>query len=155
MTQLFATGPSMSTSSPTAGADLRAFFEQYARLSMDDDPGALAALYAPTFLAGGPAGSQSFANDSRFLAWLADVRNFNRSHGMRSMEPLAVDAQVLSPRHVLATVTWGATFEKTQDQVISFRIAYLLEGEGKAWRVLAYISEADQEQEMKAGGLLA
>jgi hypothetical protein len=144
----------MSPSSPTAGADLRAFFGHYARVSMGDDPGALAALYAPTFLAGGPAGTLSFANDAKFREWLAGVRDFNRTHGMRSMEPLAVDTQVLSPRHVLATVTWGASFEKTEDQVVSFRIAYLLEGEGTAWKVLAYISEADQEQEMKARGLL-
>ena len=145
----------MSSSSPTAGAELRAFFEQYAQLSMSDDAGALAALYAPTFLAGGPAGTQSFANDAKFLEWLRGVRDFNRTHGMRSMEPLAVDAQVLSPLHVLASVTWGATFAKTQGQVISFRIAYLLEGEGMKRKVLAYISEADQEQEMKARGLLA
>lgn len=121
---------------------------------MGDTPGALAALYAPTFLAGGPAGTQAFPNDARFLEWLRSVREFNKAHGMRSMEPLTVDAQVLSPRHVLATVTWGAKFEKTQDQVISFRIAYLLEGEGKERKVLAYISEADQQQEMKARGLM-
>jgi hypothetical protein len=130
------------------------FFTHYAALSMGDDDVALAAVYAPTFFAGGPKGSMTFANDARFLEWLARVRAFNRQHGMRALSPAAVRETVLSPLHVLAQVRWSARFEKTGARAIEFEIAYLMERSGESWRVLGYISARDQEEEMQALGLM-
>jgi len=73
----------MNTNS-TREADLRAFFEQYARASLATNPEELAAMYAPSFIVGGPRGSMCFASDARFLDWLKQVSDFNRAHGMRS-----------------------------------------------------------------------
>lgn len=78
------------------------FFDRYAGLSQQDAPELLAALYAPTFIAAGPEGSMSFANDARFLDWLKQVRQFNQQHGMRGMAVISVGKQTLSPRHTLA-----------------------------------------------------
>jgi hypothetical protein len=75
------------------------------------------------FFAAGPKGSMVFANDPRFLEWLAQVR-------------------------------WSARFEKTGDRAIEFEIAYLIERAGESWRVLGYVSERDQDEEMRALGLL-
>ena len=50
------------------------FFARYAALSMADDDRAMAAAYAPSFFVAGPKGSMTFANDARFLDWLAQVR---------------------------------------------------------------------------------
>ena len=130
------------------------FFTQYAALAMGDDHRALAALYAPSFFVGGPSGSMTFANDGRFLDWLAQVRAFNRQHGMGALSPASVRDTVLSPLHVLAQVRWSARFEKTGDRAVEFDIAYLLERAGDSWRVLGYISARDQEGEMRALGLL-
>jgi hypothetical protein len=130
------------------------FFTHYAALSMGEDDVALAAVYAPTFFVGGPKGSTTFANDARFLDWLAHVRAFNRQHGMRALSPVAVRETVLSPLHVLAQVRWSARFEKTGARAIEFEIAYLVERSGESWRVLGYISARDQEEEMKALGLM-
>ena len=130
------------------------FFARYASLSMGDDDRALAAVYAPSFFVGGPQGSMTFANDARFVEWLAQVRAFNRQHGMRALSPAAVRPTVLSPLHVLAQVRWSTQFEKTGARAIEFEIAYLLERDGESWRVLGYISERDQEEEMRALGLL-
>ena len=80
-------------------------------------------LYVPGFFAAGPKGSMVFANDARFVEWLAQVR-------------------------------WSARFEKTGDRAIEFEIAYLIERAGDAWRVLGYVSERDQEEEMRALGLV-
>jgi hypothetical protein len=99
------------------------FFARYAALSMGDDDHAMAAMYAPSFFVGGPKGSMVFANDTRFLDWLAQVR-------------------------------WSARFEKTGDRAIEFDIAYLIERAGESWRVLGYVSERDQEEEMRDLGLL-
>jgi len=68
--------------------------------------------------------------------------------------PAAVRETVLSPLHVLAQVRWSARFEKTGERAIEFEIAYLIERAGKSWRVLGYVSERDQEEEMRALELL-
>jgi hypothetical protein len=130
------------------------FFTHYAALSMGDDDRALAALYAPNFFVAGPTGSMTFANDAQFLDWLGRVRAFNREHGMRSLSPAAVRETLLSPLHVLAQVRWSARFEKTGTHAIEFEIAYLMELAGESWRVLGYVSARDQEEEMRALGLL-
>jgi hypothetical protein len=135
-------------------AGLRVFFERYAEASQNQRPEALAAMYAETFIVGGPQGSMSFANDSRFLTWLKQVYDFNQKHGMRSLEVVLVDGIVLSPLHTLATVKWGARFERTGDRRTDFQISYLLEKAADSWKILSYISQADQEEEMKRLGLI-
>jgi hypothetical protein len=130
------------------------FFTHYAALSMGDDGRALAALYAPSFFVAGPKGSMTFANDAQFLNWLAHVRAFNRQHGMHALSPAAVRKTMLSPLHVFAQVRWSARFEKTGDRATEFEIAYLLEQAEESWRVLGYVSARDQEEEMRAIGVL-
>jgi hypothetical protein len=130
------------------------FFTRYAALSMGDDDKAMAAVYAPSFFVAGPKGSMTFANDARFLKWLAQVRTFNRQLGMRKLSPAAVRETELSPLHVLAQVRWSARFEKTGDRPIEFEIAYLMELAGESWRLLGYVSARDQAEEMRALGLL-
>ena len=130
------------------------FFTHYAALSMGDDDRALAVLYAASFFVAGPTGSRTFANDAQFLDWLAQIRRFNRQHGMHALSPAAVRETVLSPLHVLAQVRWSVQFEKTGTRGIEFEIAYLTERAGESWRVLGYVSSRDQEEEMRALGLL-
>jgi hypothetical protein len=133
---------------------LQRFFTHYAELSMGPRPEDLAALYAPTFIVGGPQGSRAFANDSKFVDWLRQVGTFNRQHGMNSMTPVAILEVMLSPMHSLATVMWGAQFEKTGQRVIQFDISYVLERAGEGWQVLSYISQSDQNEAMRKEGLL-
>jgi hypothetical protein len=135
---------------------LQRFFERYADLSLAGNPKAMAALYAPTFIVAGPQGSQAFGNDEKFLDWLRQVDDFNREHGMRSLEVVSVNETELSPIHMLASVRWGARFTKTGDRPVEFEIAYFVEKSDKApeWKILAYVSQRDQEAEMKELGLL-
>jgi hypothetical protein len=130
------------------------FFTRYAALSMADDDRAMAAMYAPNFFVAGPTGSMTFANDARFLEWLAQMRAFNRQHGMRALSPAAVRETALSPLHVLAQVRWSARFEKTGDRAIEFEIAYLIELAAESWRIMGYVSARDQEEEMRSLGLM-
>src|SRR5688500_15857824 len=106
---------------------LNRFFSRYAELSLGPEPEALAGLYAPTCIVGGPQGSRAFANDASFIEWLRQVAAFNREHGMRALSVVSIRETMLSPVHTLATVTWGARFDKTGDRVIAFEISYLLE----------------------------
>lgn len=134
--------------------ELMAFFQRYAEHSLHGQPTVLAALYAPTFVVAGPKGSQTFANDEKFLQWLQELRTFNTTQGMTSMTPVTASGSQLSPIHVLARVTWAARFAATGARDIVFHISYLLERAGDSWKVLGYFSEADQEEEMKKLGLL-
>jgi len=130
------------------------FFTHYAALSLNGQSAELAALYAPTFIVAGPQGSQAFHNDQRFLDWLDQVTAFNREHGMRALDVVTIQDEMLGLRHTLTTVTWGAQFERSGDRSIEFDISYLLEETRDSWRVLAYISHNDQTEEMRKHGLL-
>ena len=132
--------------------NLAKFFTDHASASLSGDPQSLATRYAPTFIVAGPQGSQAFANDEAFSEWLVQVRAGNLEIGMRALSPLTVDVQVLSPAHVLANVVWSAVFEKAGDTPVTFRIAYLLETTPEI-KILAYVSEADEEAEKKKLGL--
>jgi hypothetical protein len=137
-----------------SSAALRTFFTRYAILARESAAEGLAAMYAPTFIIAGPRGSQAFANDSRFRQWIQQVGDFNHQHGMRTLTVRKIDELSLSPRHVLATVRWGSQFDKLGDRVIEFDIAYLLEGTGDEWKILSYVSQQDQEEQMKQLGLM-
>ncbi len=121
---------------------------------MGPQPAALAELYASTFIVGGPEGSQAFANDSHFVEWLGKVAAFNREHGIRNLAAVSIEGMELSPAHTLATVRWGARFDKTGDRSIEFTISYLLERSDGGWRILSCISQTDQNAEMAKEGLL-
>jgi hypothetical protein len=136
---------------PVRNEQLDVFFRSYATASLGSDPARVATFYAAQFIVGGPGGSAVFTNDEKFLDWLRHVHQFNERTGMTSMEVLSVGAaEPLSNRHLLATVEWGATFTKTGERVIAFRISYLLEQHDQTWQILAYLSEKDQEEEMRA-----
>lgn len=146
--------PSQPPSALGSGMTLEQFFTRYAALSQGDDQRALATMYAPNFFVAGPAGSKMFANDAQFLDWLAQVRAFNRQHGMHALSPVAVRETPLSPVHRLAQVRWSARFEKTGTRAIEFAIAYLVEAAGESWRLLGYVSARDQEEDMRELGLV-
>ena len=133
---------------------LLSYFEDYAASAAEPSGARTAAFYADSFIAAGPRGSAVFENDHRFLDWLRNVREFNQRAGMLSVNVVSIESPVhLSPLHLLATVEWGARFRNASDRVITFRIAYLLENSSDQWKILAYISEKDQEEEMQKSGL--
>lgn len=134
---------------------LEPFFRDYAVASVESPVEQIPAFYADSFIASGPRGSAVFKNDEKFIEWLGKIHEFNQRTGMVSMEVVSIEEPVsLSSRHILASVDWGARFRKTGDRLITFRIAYLLEKIGDRWKILAYVSEKDQEDEMRELGLL-
>jgi hypothetical protein len=133
---------------------LKPFFEAYSEASMSSDAAVLANHYADAFLASGPTGSAAFKNDEQFLSWLRQVHEFNQHVGMRSLEVVSVDGTPIGDHHAFATVEWGARFEKTGDERICFEISYLLRFSEEEPLILAYVSHQDQEEVMKAHGVV-
>ena len=133
---------------------LHDFFREYAALSLGGDPASLAGLYEASFLAAGPKGGAAFKNDEAFLAWLRELHAFNARTGMTSMSVAEVREIPVGAGYSLATVTWAATFHRTGAAPIRFQISYLLHDVASRPRIAAYISHEDQEDAMRAHGLL-
>jgi hypothetical protein len=133
---------------------LRDFFQQYALVSLGPEPEKLADMYDTSFLAAGPKGGAAFKNDEAFLSWLREVHAFNARSGMTSMVVGGVEETPVGGGYTLVTVEWAATFRQTHDAPIRFRISYLLRQSEEGLKVAAYISHEDQEDVMRARGLL-
>lgn len=134
--------------------EFRDFFRRYALVSLGPEPEKLAGVYDASFLAAGPKGGAAFRNDEAFLAWLREVRAFNLKSGMTSMEAGGIEETPVGGGYTLVTVEWAATFRRTADAPIRFRISYLLRLTEEGPRIAAYISHEDQEEVMRASGLL-
>ena len=131
------------------------FFTRYAEAMRAADVSTIASMYAKSFLVAGPKGSATFENDEKFIEWLKSVDNFNKKTGMKNHRVVGVEKETrLSAAHTQATVEWGTTFEKTGNREIRFKITYLLEDLGEGPKILAYVSEEDQEEAMAKEGLL-
>lgn len=114
----------------------------------------IAAFYADSFIAAGPKGSMAFRNDEQFIQWLQQMQSFNRSHGMERMQVMEMAETPISNEYRMATVTWGAVFSKTGSTPVSFRISYFVATAAETPRIIMYISHEDQEEVMKAKGLM-
>lgn len=130
------------------------FFDAYADASTGGNAEKIAVFYGSSFLVVAPGESRVFSNDEGFLKWLRSVHEFNRQTGLRKMLVLNVDEKPLGRHAIHASVTWGALYEKTGDEVIGFTIHYILQQQDPALKIILYSSEEDQEETMKEKGLL-
>ena len=133
---------------------LHQFFQDYAATSLSAEPEKLAALYGDGFLVAGPQGTAVFKNDEQFLAWLRQVHEFNQTTGMEGMAFVSLEEHRLTDLFTIATVEWGAMFRKTGDELITFKITYILQQQRNTFKVLGYISHVDQMEAMREKGLL-
>jgi hypothetical protein len=134
--------------------ELRDYFQRYARVALGPEPEKLADFYETSFLVAGPKGGAAFKNDEAFLAWLRELHAFNVKTGMASMTPGGVGEAAVGAGYSLVTVTWAATFQRTGDVPIRFAISYLLRESEAGRKIAAYVSHEDQEDAMRAQGLL-
>jgi hypothetical protein len=130
------------------------FFEEYASLSLSANAEQLARRYAENFIFATKNHSAAFQNDEKFVEWLNGLFEFNKKTGLQKMEVKNIDSIKIGEYFTKATVTWGSTFLKKPEEVISFDLHYILDHSGDDFKIILYISEEDQEQLMKEKGLL-
>lgn len=133
---------------------LREYFERYANVSLSPDPTRLSGFYDASFLVAGPKGGAAFNNDDSFLAWLRELHAFNVRTGLTSMTVNDIHEVPVGAGYSLVTVTWAATFQRTGATPIQFAISYFLREAESGLKVAAYVSHEDQEDAMRARGLL-
>jgi hypothetical protein len=132
----------------------QSFFDNYAVTSMQADAEALAKCYGDEFLVSGRDGTATFSNDETFLVWLRGVFDRNRQVGMQSLDVASLVEAVIEDHHAFATVEWAATFTKTGDEQIRFKISYLLRLTEQGPLILAYVTHEDEQELMEAKGLV-
>jgi hypothetical protein len=138
----------------TQKPEIQEFFTRYADASLNGSPATIAGFYGKSFIMVGPTGSQAFANDDSFLKWLQGVLDFNKQSGLEKMFVRNIDSLSVGKHIWKATVTWGSQFAKTGNRIIEFDLHYLLEKFESGLKIIMYISDEDQEQLMKAHGIL-
>lgn len=134
-------------------ANLKTFFERYAAANNNNDLKSITAFYAENFIAAVPQNNGAFKNDDSFIRWLEQVEQFNRQTGMQHMQVVRIKEIPISNEYTQATVTWGVKFKKTGDELITFDISYFLYLKDGP-KIIMYISHEDQDDLMKAKGLL-
>ena len=133
---------------------LKEFFESYGVISCSGDLKPLTGFYADSFMVAGPEGSAAFRNDESFVQWLEQLRQTNERSGLKSMRIVAFNEFPISGQYKGATVTWGAQFEKTGEELIEFNITYFVHLPEALPKIIMYISERSQEALMREKGLL-
>jgi hypothetical protein len=133
---------------------LKAFFDRYAQASNVFDPATVASFYAESFIVAGPKGNAAFKNDEGFLQWLRQLGDFNQQVGMKEMTIINYMQSAISADYMMIRIKWGAQFHKTKDELFTFEISYFVYQTGNSPKIIMYISHEDQEDLMKANGLL-
>lgn len=141
-------------SRPMVSDKIETLFQEYANASMNGNAALVAEYYAPDFMVGTREGASTFRNDEKFIEWLNGVFQFNRNAGLHKLQVRKVESQPLGEYFMRVTVTWVAVFAKKPTREFNFRIHYILNCSGENYKIVLYISEDDQEEQMKKEGLL-
>jgi hypothetical protein len=83
----------------------RDFFVEYERANSGSNVAAIGALYADTFMFGGPDGVQAVKKED-FLRVLPKMKARSSSMGVSGTELQTVDASTLDSKYLLARVVW-------------------------------------------------
>lgn len=135
-------------------SNVKKFFEAYADISVSGNVENNATFYSESFSVIVPNRSYIYNNDSEFLKWLRSVHAFNQKTGLIQMIVQEVTVNPFGKNAIHASVTWGAIYEKTKDEVIEFTIHYLLQRQDSELKIVLYSSDGDQEEVMQRKGLL-
>ena len=135
-------------------SNIREFFDAYGEASTAGNEKKIASFYAESFVVAASEESRAFKNDEEFLEWLRSVHEYNKQTGLLQMIVRNVKENPLGRHATHASITWGASYEKTGDEVIEFTIHYILQRRGPKLKIILYSSEEDQAETMKKKGLL-
>ncbi|UIJ47078.1 nuclear transport factor 2 family protein [Sphingomonas cannabina] len=139
-------------------ASVRKLFARYESafnraLGGDIDMDAVAALYAPEFIAASPAGVMAGKNDDRLKEVMAQGYARYRAIGTKDMRIRNVRVSPMDGHHCVAHVAWTAIYarEDRPDVAIDFDVHYFvqkLDGEPK---VFGWVSGDEQALLRKHG----
>jgi ketosteroid isomerase-like protein len=120
------------------------FFTQYERANLASDVSGIGALYADTFMFGGPNGVQAI-NKEDFLKVLPKRKAYFSSMGLSETQLESVEANSINSKYLLAKVAWKMKLQKLSSSITLNAFAtYILErGNGDALSIVFQIDHQD------------
>lgn len=131
----------------TMSSRMAEFLESFER-SRTKGAEAVAALYADTFLAGGPDGARCVRAEDFAKALPRRKEMFERA-GCRRTALAGVTETPLDGRYTMARTKWRMTFEREGDgeKMIEVESTFIVDMGGPAPRILAYLAHQDALKE--------
>jgi hypothetical protein len=119
------------------------FMERFER-SRAEGADAAGALYAETFLAGGPQGARCIRAEDFIHALPKRKEMFERA-GCRKTELAGVTETPLGERYAMAQTKWRMAFEREggREEVLEVESTFLVDFGEEAPRILAYLAHQD------------
>lgn len=119
------------------------FMESFERSRAAGDEAA-AAMYAETFLAGGPEGARCI-RAADFLKALPKRKEMFERAGCRKTELAGVTEAPLGERYAMARTKWRMSFEREggRQDVVEVESTFIVDFGGDAPRIIAYLAHHD------------
>jgi hypothetical protein len=140
---------------PTASDDVARLFAGYERAFDALDVEAIVGLYGDCCIAAAPHFVACTKGAEELRAAVTQAFATYRQIGMVSARLVSLAETALDDYYSLAKVRWGARFQKTGDELITFEDTYLVHRDGPALKIILFISHADEQAVMREKGLIA
>ena len=108
---------------------------------------------ADGFISAGPKGSIA-QNKQQFLEMAGQVTEFYKKGGFTSVKLLEMYETPITDQYSSVQTHWGATFQKTGDQMTEFDITFIIQLTGSEPKILLFITHQDEEEMMKELGIM-
>jgi len=135
--------------------EVESLFSRYELLSRQFDYRSIAKLYGSKLIAAGPHGV-TVPNNNLITRWQFEkaMRAFYQQAGLTSIRITQLQESKISGQYSLVTVSWIATFSKTDSQSFEFHISYLVrKRKGKA-EIVMFIAHEDEKKILQGYGIL-
>jgi hypothetical protein len=130
-----------------------AFFAEYERSFSALDMGKTGELYADTFIGAGPKGTIT-QSKTQFVEWGKKAAEFYRQAGQTGVKIINKQEQPITNEYTMVTVHWGATFEKTGDEITEFDVTYIIQETSAQPQIIMFITHQDEQEAMKKLGVM-
>jgi hypothetical protein len=133
-------------------AKLEKLFSTYEKAFDKLDMKSIAQYYPDTFISAGPKGAM-VQNKKGFESWAEQASEMYRSIGQNSGRIISKKITPISNEYCIVTVQWGATYEKTGDEVIEFDVSYIVQDTDSEPKIILFITHQDEAETMRKLGL--
>jgi len=123
---------------------VKEFFLEYERANSSSDVSGIGALYADTFMFGGPNGVQA-VNKGEFLKVVPKRKAYFSSMGLSETQLESVEANPIDSKYLLAKVAWKMKLQNSSGSrtLDTFATYILVRGNGDALSIVFQIDHQD------------
>lgn len=135
--------------------EVEMLFSRYELLSSQFDYRAIAKLYGNKLIAAGPQGV-TFHSNNFVTRWQFDkaMRDYYQKAGLTSMHILRLQENKISEQYSFVSVSWAATFSKTNSQPFEFHITYLVRKRKNKAEIVMFIAHEDEKKILQGYGII-